>query len=116
MTSTAVIAHYNAGVELEYMHLWAEASSEYDTAAQLATIGLKRENPIHRKIARALTKVHMKVRSRVQLQAKQSTNCVRMPSDDSLSSVLPASCKAASVFKAHKRSVALPSPSNCGEN
>jgi hypothetical protein len=65
MTSTAVIAHYNAGVELEYMQLWQEASDEYDTAAQLATIGVRPENPIHKKIALALSKVHMKVRNRV---------------------------------------------------
>jgi hypothetical protein len=68
MTSTAVIAHYNAAVELEHMLLWQEASDEYKTAAKLATIGLKRENPVHKKIAKALTKVHMQVRNKVQLQ------------------------------------------------
>jgi hypothetical protein len=65
MTTTAVIAHYNAGVELEYMLQWQEASQEYSTAAELAYIGLKRENPIHKKIAKALTKVHMQIRNKV---------------------------------------------------
>ena len=54
MTNTAVVAHYNAAVELEHMSLYKEASDEYDKAARLATIGLKRDNPIHQKIAKAL--------------------------------------------------------------
>ena len=33
MTTTAVVAHYNAGVELEYMLAWKEASEEYEAAA-----------------------------------------------------------------------------------
>jgi hypothetical protein len=70
MTSTAVIAHYNAAVELEYMFLWHEASEEYATAAKLAHIGLKNDNPIHRKIGKALTKCNMQVRNRVQLPPK----------------------------------------------
>jgi len=63
MTNTAVVAHYNAAVELEHMCLWREAQDEYDKAARLATIGLRRDNPIHEKIAKALQKVHMQVRN-----------------------------------------------------
>jgi hypothetical protein len=32
MKTTYVIAHYNAAVELEFQHLWAEASRMYEKA------------------------------------------------------------------------------------
>jgi hypothetical protein len=33
LATTAVIAHYNAAVELEFMSLWREALTEYEKAA-----------------------------------------------------------------------------------
>lgn len=47
LSTTAVIAHYNAAVELEHLTLWSEAAEEYKRAARLAEIGLKRQAPIH---------------------------------------------------------------------
>lgn len=82
MTSTAVIAHYNAAVELEYLHLWQEAQDEYETAQSLARIGLESNNPIQSKINKALAKVHMKVRNKVQLPPKRQPKLVRVLSSD----------------------------------
>lgn len=54
LASTAIIAHYNAAVELEFMSLWSEAKEEFETAAALAKIALSDGNPIHARIAKAL--------------------------------------------------------------
>ena len=32
LTTTAVIAHFNAAVELEHLCMWQEAQDEYETA------------------------------------------------------------------------------------
>ena len=67
LTTTVVIAHYNAAVELEFMHLWLEAQDEYETAQSLARINLPFDHAVNVKITRALNKVHMAVRNKVQL-------------------------------------------------
>jgi len=50
LATTAVIAHYNAAVELEFMSRWREALSEYEKAAKLSAIAMKANNPMTVKI------------------------------------------------------------------
>lgn len=54
--------------------MWHEAQDEYETAGSLAHIGLHAGNPIHKKIEKALQKVHMQVRNRVQLPPENIPN------------------------------------------
>ncbi len=70
LATTAVIAHYNAAVELEFMSLWREALTEYEKAAQLSAIAMKPNNPMTVKIKQAIGKMRIKVRNNVQLPDK----------------------------------------------
>jgi len=70
LATTAVIAHYNAAVELEFMSRWREALAEYEKAAQLSTIAMKTNNPMTVKIKQAIAKMRVKVRNNVQLPDK----------------------------------------------
>lgn len=46
LATTAVIAHYNAAVELEFMSLWRESLLAYEKAARLASVAMKAQNPM----------------------------------------------------------------------
>ena len=70
LATTAVIAHYNAAVELEFMSSWKEALEQYERAAKLAALAMKAQNPMTAKIKQAVAKMRMKVRNKVQLPDK----------------------------------------------
>lgn len=70
LATTAVIAHYNAAVELEFNSLWKQALSHYEKAGQLAALAMKAQNPMSIKIRQAIAKMRMKVRNKVQLPDK----------------------------------------------
>lgn len=57
MAKTAVYAHFNAAVELEYMRKWSRAKEGFETAQKLAQQTILKMDPIHDKIFRALAKV-----------------------------------------------------------
>lgn len=65
LATTAVIAHYNAAVELEFMSMWREALSEYEKSAQLSSLSMKSNNPMAVKIKQAIIKMRIKVRNNV---------------------------------------------------
>ena len=46
LATTAVIAHYNSAVELEFMSQWRESLKSYEKAARLASIAMKAQNPM----------------------------------------------------------------------
>ena len=70
LATTAVIAHYNAAVELEFMSSWREALEQYEKASKLAALAMKAQNPMTNKIKAAVQKMRMKVRNKVQLPDK----------------------------------------------
>lgn len=70
LATTAVIAHYNAAVELEFMSCWREALAEYEKSAQLSALSMKSNNPMAVKIKQAIIKMRIKVRNNVQLPEK----------------------------------------------
>jgi len=65
IATTAVIAHYNAAVESEFMSLWKEAEKEYETAYKLALHVMNPDNPMTQRIRSALAKMRIKVRNGV---------------------------------------------------
>ena len=50
LATTAVIAHYNAAVELEFTSSWREALDQYEKAMKLAALAMKDQNPMSAKI------------------------------------------------------------------
>lgn len=64
------------------MFLWSEAKEEYETAAALAKLALSNDNPIHTKIMKALLKVRMQVRNKVQKFPEQKPFLARVNSGD----------------------------------
>jgi hypothetical protein len=59
MVQTTVYAHFNAGVEAEFLGAWNQAREHYETALSLAKIAISAHDPVHEKIRRALGKANM---------------------------------------------------------
>jgi len=59
MAQTAVYAHFNAGVEAEFLRVWHDAKEHYETALGLAKIAVSAHDPVHDKIRKALVKANM---------------------------------------------------------
>jgi hypothetical protein len=62
VTSTSAVAHYNAGVELEFLRLWPEALNQYEQSKPLIISAIGDSSLLCKKIEKAINKMRMSAR------------------------------------------------------